>query len=197
MKKILVLTTLFSVCFGKYSDYMTKLIDQKEIDRKIRTVAKEISKEYEGKRLVVISVLKGAIFVSVDIMSHLDIPYEIEFVKCSSYRGAVNRGTLDIRFLNEIKVKDKHLLIIDDIYDSGKTMISLMSKIQEKEPASIKTLTLLHKKVSRDSMYVPDYVLFEIEDRFVIGYGLDFKEYYRGLKGIWVLHPPFPLPFEQ
>lgn len=197
MRQLLGLCLIFSIYFCDSSDIMTMLIDQKEIDKKIQCLAKEISQEYNGKRLVVMSVLKGAIFISADIMSHLKIPYEIEFVRCSSYSEGIHRSKLCLRFLNEINIKDKHLLVIDDIFDTGNTMLAIVDEIKKKGPASIKTLTLLQKNVQRETQYYPDYVLFEIENQFVIGYGLDYREHYRGLKGIWILHPPYHIPFEN
>ena len=166
-RRILFVTLLITSAFCGSSSSMTKLIDQQEIDAKVKVVARELSQEYQGRRLVVMSVLKGAIFISADIMGQLDIPFEIEFVKCTSYRGGLHSGKLDVRFLNEINIENKDLLIIDDIYDSGKTMLTLIDRVKQMKPASIKSLVLLKKRVTRESKYEPDYTLFEIQDRFV------------------------------
>ena len=151
-------------------------------------ISETLNREYEGKELFIIAILKGSLCLVSDLVRHLNGPNDIEFIRCESYgmKGHL-RGTLRIIGLEQLKLEGKHVLIVDDIFDSGNTIAGVLSRIQEMKPASLKTLVLLSKRVPRKMPYQPNYVLFEIEDRFVVGYGLDYKEHFRGLKGVYAL----------
>jgi hypoxanthine phosphoribosyltransferase len=169
--------------------YLEPLITQCEIEQKIVEVAKVINQDYAGKKLVIVANLKGAIVLAADLMRELTCPFSLEFITCSSYgmRG-VSRGELTITGLDAIHCEGKDVLVIDDIFDSGATMSTVVKKMQEKNPASVKSLVLLEKNTKRRAVdYRPDYVLFQIDDYFVVGYGLDYEEYFRGLKGVYNL----------
>lgn len=162
------------------------LISPETIDHRLQVVARDIEKEYHGKELVLVPVMKGAMCITSDLMRHLHIPCTIECVRASSYgQHGTKRGLLTITGMDQLDLSSKHLLVIDDILDSGYTMRGIVEHLQQKNPKSIKTLVLLSKNVSRSSLFCPDYVLFDIADRFVVGYGLDYKEYYRNLPGIY------------
>lgn len=167
------------------------LISQEQIAKKIKEVSHKIEKDYEGKHLVIVMVLKGAICLVADMIREIDLPLDVETVQCSSYgsRGEV-RGKLQVIGAEDLNVEGRDVLLVDDIFDSGQTMKTLLETIQEKSPSSLKSCVLLYKHgVPKVCDYRPDYVLFDIENQFVVGYGLDFKERYRGLSGVFVLDP--------
>jgi hypoxanthine phosphoribosyltransferase len=162
------------------------LIGPEEIAGKLKEVAAKIDEDYQGEELTVIVVMKGALCVSADLIRHLHVPSKIEYLKASSYgQRGTSRGELRITGLDAIELEGKHVLVVDDIFDSGHTMSGLISHLQNKNPKSLKSLVLLEKNIPRTVEYRPDYTLFSIENRFVVGYGLDYKEYYRGLPGIY------------
>jgi len=168
------------------------LIDKSRIAETLREMAKAIQRDYKGKELVIVMVLKGSLCLVADLIRELDLPLDIEVVQCSSYgaKGA-ERGELEIIGLDRLHIQHKDVLVVDDIFDSGHTLTKLLGALKAKHPKSIKSLVLLLKKVARSTEYLPEYVLFEIENLFVVGYGLDYKERYRGLSGVYVLegHP--------
>ncbi len=177
------LLILTSVCFA--SD-LKLLISPDEIAQKISQTAAQIDKDYEGERFTIIMVMKGAFCVTADLIRQLKTPTVIEYIKASSYgaNGDV-RGDLTITGLDKLQLGCKNVLIIDDIYDTGATMQAIVKEVEAKNPRSLKTLVLLSKNVPRQTTYRPDYVLFDIENHFVVGYGLDYKELHRGLPGIY------------
>ncbi len=164
------------------------LISEQSIISKISEIADKLNTEYRDKELTIVMIMKGAICLVADLIRHIQIPCSIEFIQASSYgaRGA-KRGELTIFGLENIQLAKKHVLVVDDIFDSGATLSEVMNRLKVQDPKSLKSLVLLSKKVPRKTEYNPDYVLFEIEDRFVVGYGLDYKEHYRGLPGVYAL----------
>ena len=124
------------------------------------------------------------------MIRELDLPLDVQVVQCSSYgaRGT-QRGELTIFGLDRLNIHNRDVLIVDDIFDSGHTMNALIDALKQKQPRSIKSLVLLSKNVPHISDYRPEYVMFDIENLFVVGYGLDFKERYRGLDGVYVYDP--------
>jgi hypoxanthine phosphoribosyltransferase len=189
---IAFMMTLTTIC---YANDLDLIISKEEIASKIDEVATQINQEYQDKELTVIMVMKGAVCVTADLIRQINVPLTIEYVSASSYghRGTTG-GELTIRNLKRLDLKGKDVLLIDDIFDTGKTLVTLVKEIQKKQPNSIKTLTLLVKDVPRKTNYLPDYVLFTIPNRFVIGYGLDYKELYRNLPAVYAFPndtPPF------
>jgi hypoxanthine phosphoribosyltransferase len=170
--------------------HLKPLIPKEAISEKLRETARQIQSDYKDKDLVVIMVMKGALCVAADLIRELDLPLDVQFVQCSSYgaRGT-QRGELSVFGLERLNIHNRDVLIVDDIFDSGHTMGALMEALKQKQPRSIKSLVLLSKNVPHVSDYRPEYVLFDIENLFVVGYGLDFKERYRGLTGVYVYSP--------
>jgi hypoxanthine phosphoribosyltransferase len=191
MKKLLFTGIMMVASLGLAHDYdldkskVKLLISSEQIDAKVKDVAHRINDEYTGKEVIVISIMRGAIFFTVDLMRELTIPYTLEVVKCHSYGTDNKRGELKIDGLDKIDVANKHIIIVDDIFDTGTTMKAVKEAVMKKNPASLKTVLLLVKNVAHVGGITPDIALFEIEDHFVFGYGLDYKEYYRGLRGIY------------
>lgn len=164
------------------------LVTPQQIAERIREVASQLAVEYKGRELTLVMILKGSFILVADLMRALPIPTQLEVVSASSYgaRG-IERGELTVSGLDKIAVEGRHILLVDDIFDSGKTLSTVAGALQERKPASLRTLVLLEKKLARTAPFRPDYVLFHIENQFVVGYGLDFKEQYRGLPGIGIV----------
>lgn len=123
-----------------------------------------------------------------DLLRHLHLPVCLETVQVASYgEGGIVKGEQEVLGVETLNVEGKHVLLVDDIFDTGETIAELVRKIQEKKPASLRSLVLLSKDVPHQTDFRPDFALFDIEDRFVVGYGLDYKEYYRGLPDIYAI----------
>ncbi len=164
------------------------LLDEQVIARRVAELADQISAEYEGKKLLLICVLKGAVIFTSDLMRRLKIPVEIDFIAVSSY-GSDTASSGVVRILKDLEssIRGKDVLIVEDIVDTGLTLNYLQKNLLSRQPRSLKVVTLLDKPARRQVEFIPDYCGFEIPDRFVIGYGLDFNEDYRQLEGIYVL----------
>lgn len=161
------------------------LISAEQIDKRVKEVADDLNKAYSGKEIIMVSIMRGAMFFTVDLMRELKVPYKLEVVKCHSYGTDNKRGELVIDGLEKIDVSGKDVVIVDDIFDTGNTMKAVKEAVLKKNPLSVKTVLLLVKKVPHVPGINPDVALFEIDNFFVFGYGLDYKEYYRGLRGIY------------
>jgi hypoxanthine phosphoribosyltransferase len=172
-----------------YSDEQFDLIlSEEEITNRISTISEKINSEYKGKSIVAIVVLKGALCFAVDLIRQLDDPVSIECIRCSSYKGTERGDVVKITGIDDIDIKGKDVLVIDDIFDSGNTLKHVMQQLQEQNPSSIKSIVLLNKDADRiDDVISPDISLFHIENKFVVGYGLDYYENLRGLRGVYVL----------
>ena len=166
------------------------LIDEDDLQRRIAELGDEISADYRGRDLLLLGVLKGAVFFMSDLMRRLTIPCEIDFMAISSY-GASTDSSGVVRILKDldINIEDRHVLVVEDIIDSGLTLSYLMRMLESREPASLEICALLTKPERREIDVDVRYTGFEIPNRFVIGYGLDFAERYRNLPYVAVLHP--------
>lgn len=176
---------------------MDILIPSTEIAAKIKETAVQISKDYCNRHLTVVLIMKGALCLTADLIRELStsLPFTLEFIQASSYghRGMV-QGDLVLSQASSLEVHGRDVLLVDDIFETGHTLLGALEHIQAFSPQSIKTLVLLSKPVPRKTDYRPDYVLFDIPNRFVVGYGLDYKERYRGLRDICAFpddKPPF------
>ena len=166
------------------------LIDADALGARIAELGAEISADYEGRDLLLIGVLKGAVFFMADLMRKLTIPCEVDFMAISSY-GASTDSSGVVRILKDldINIEGRHVLVVEDIIDSGLTLSYLMRNLESREPATLEVCALLTKPDRREMEVPVRYIGFEIPNRFVIGYGLDFAERYRNLPYIGVLHP--------
>ena len=166
------------------------LIDAETLQNRIRELGEEITSDYEGKELLLVGVLKGAVFFMADLMRQLSIPCEIDFMAISSY-GAATDSSGVVRILKDldINIAGRDVLVVEDIIDSGLTLSYLMRNLQARKPASLEVCALLTKPERREIEVPVRYVGFEIPNKFVIGYGLDFAERYRNLPYVGVLHP--------
>ena len=169
---------------------MEVLLTAKQIEERIKELAEKISEDYRGSKILVIGVLKGAVIFLSDLVRHLTIPVEIDFMAVSSYGADTNSsGVVQILKDLEQSIKDKEVLIVEDIIDTGLTLAYLYEYLLRRGPKSLKVVTLLDKPDRRQVSFNPDYCGFKIPDRFVIGYGLDFNENYRHLADLRVLEP--------
>jgi hypoxanthine phosphoribosyltransferase len=166
------------------------LIDQHALQRRIAELGEEISADYTGRDLLLVGVLKGAVFFMADLMRGLSIPCEIDFMAISSYGDSTDSSGV-VRILKDldINIEGRDVLVVEDIIDSGLTLSYLMRNLEAREPASLEICALLTKPERREIEVPVRYVGFEIPNRFVIGYGLDFGERYRNLPYVGVLDP--------
>ncbi|MEG1104564.1 MAG: hypoxanthine phosphoribosyltransferase [Oscillospiraceae bacterium] len=173
-----------------HEDVLKVLLTEEEIAAKVADMGKQISKDYAGKNLMLVTVLKGAVVFLADIMREIDIHAEIDFMVVSSYgAGVKSSGVVKIIKDLDVALEGKDILIIEDILDSGLTLNYIKDLLIGRNPASIKIATLLDKPIRRKVDLQADYVGFVVPDEFVIGYGLDFDEKYRNLPYIGVLKP--------
>jgi hypoxanthine phosphoribosyltransferase len=165
------------------------LIGEEQLQTRIRDLAREINADYAGRELLLVGVLKGAVFFMADLMRSITVPCEIDFMAISSY-GASTDSSGVVRILKDldINIEGRHVLVIEDIVDSGLTLSYLVRNLESREPASLEVCALLTKPGRREIDVDVRYVGFEIPNRFVIGYGLDFAERYRNLRYVGVLH---------
>jgi hypoxanthine phosphoribosyltransferase len=161
------------------------LISKEQIDSRIQEIARQIESDYQGQKITLVMVLKGAICLAADLLRELALPCSLEYVQASSYNGEA-AGALTLKGLEDLSLAGRHVIIVDDIFDTGATMTKIQQELAKQNPASLKTLVLLLKNRPRTLAGEPDYVLFRVEDEFVIGYGLDYKELYRGLPGVYI-----------
>jgi hypoxanthine phosphoribosyltransferase len=166
------------------------LIDRDVLQQRIQELGEQISTDYTGRDLLLIGVLKGAVFFMADLMRNLTIPCEIDFMAISSYGDSTDSSGV-VRILKDldINIEGRDVLIVEDIIDSGLTLSYLMRNLEARSPASLEICSLLTKPERREADVPVRYIGFEIPNRFVIGYGLDFAERYRNLPYVGILDP--------
>lgn len=166
------------------------LLTAEEIASIVKSLADQISRDYVGKELILVCILKGAFMFLSDLIRHLHIPVKIDFVRLASYgAGMKSSGLVEISKDIEIPIEGKDVLIIEDIVDSGRTLQFLKERLALSNPRSIKICALLDKKARREVKIEADYLGKEIEDIFIVGYGIDFNEGYRNLPEIYYVTP--------
>jgi hypoxanthine phosphoribosyltransferase len=171
------------------ADVAEVLIEEASLQARIEELGRQISADYDGRDLLLVGVLKGAVFFLADLMRELTVPCEIDFMAISSYGDATDSSGV-VRILKDldINIEGRDVLVVEDIIDSGLTLSYLMRTLEAREPATLEVCTLLTKPARREIDVSVRYVGFEIPNRFVIGYGLDFAERYRNLPYVGVLH---------
>jgi hypoxanthine phosphoribosyltransferase len=158
------------------------LVQPDDLSRRVRELGRQISADYAGRDLLLVGVLKGAVFFLSDLMRHIAVPCEVDFMAVASYGSATDSSGV-VRILKDLDValEGRHVLIVEDIVDSGLTLQYLLRNLGARNPASIEVCALLTKPERRKVQLEPRYVGFEIPNRFVVGYGLDHAERYRNL----------------
>ena len=169
---------------------LNPLFSQEQIASIVQQLADRISKDYQGRELVLVCILKGAFMFLSDLVRHLQIPVQVDFVRLASYgSGMKTSGKIEITKDIEITLEKKDVLIIEDIIDSGRTLLFLKDRLARQKPRSIKICALLDKKARREVEMEADYLGMEVEDIFIVGYGIDFNENYRHLPEIYYVTP--------
>ena len=165
------------------------LIEAADLRARVAELGEEITADYTRRDLLLIGVLKGAVFFIADLMRHLQVPCEVDFMAISSYGAGTDSSGVE-RILKDldINIAERNVLVVEDIIDSGRTLRYLMRNLQARQPASIEICSLLTKPARREIEVPGRYVGFEIPNRFVVGYGLDFAERYRNLPYVGVLN---------
>jgi hypoxanthine phosphoribosyltransferase len=169
----------------------TKYLNRHEIDAAVQSLANRINADYEGKQVVLVGVLKGAIVFMADLIRHLKVETEVEFVRLSSYgKARTSSGTVTILKDIHSDIRGKHVLIVEEIIDSGRTLKFLYERLLASGPASVEIVTLLDKASKRVVEVPVKYVGRPIDDQFLIGYGLDLEEKCRNLPDVYYLKYP-------
>ena len=164
------------------------LVEEEEVDKRIRDLGEQISKDYEGKEVHLICVLKGGVFFMCELAKRITVPVSMDFMSVSSYGdGTASSGVVKIAKDLDETLEGKDVLIVEDIIDSGRTLSYLIEILKKRNPASIRLCTLLDKPERRVTDVKVDYVGFNIPDEFVVGYGLDYDQKYRNLPFIGVV----------
>jgi len=164
------------------------LIDEETLSARVAELGAEVSADYQGRDLLLIGVLKGAVFFMADLMRHITVPCEVDFMAISSYGDSTDSSGI-VRILKDldINIEGRDVLVVEDIIDSGLTLSYLMRNLESREPASLEVCALMTKPDRREIDVPVRYIGFEIPNRFVVGYGLDFAERYRNLPYVGVL----------
>lgn len=180
-----------------HKDLAEILVSEAQIKTRLATLAAEVDKTYAGQEITAIAIINGALLFTADLLRLINRPVRLDCVRVSSYRNATSAVTEpQLRSSLTIDIENRHVLLIDDILDTGKTLAMVVNLIGALKPASVRTCVLLDKRGRREVPFDADFVGFEIPDRFVVGYGLDFAERYRNLPCIGVLKPALQNPPE-
>ena len=172
-------------------DIQKILITEEQIQRRIAEMGQELTREYADKFPVIVGVLKGVVVFFADMVRQIKVPCQMDFLWISSYQGTDSTGQMVVKRDVGVDVKDRHVLILEDIYDTGNSLDFTVRHLLEKQPASLKICTLLDKPERRKPGITlkPDYVGFTVPNEFVVGYGLDYNEEYRNLPYVGILKP--------
>lgn len=171
-------------------DIQEVLFSQQQLEERVSQIAQEITRDYAGKEIVLISVLRGSFVFMADLCRHIDLPCTIDFMSVSSYgKGTSSTGQVQITKDLSGDISGKHILVVEDILDSGNTLSYLLKLLEQRKPASIRLCTMLDKPERRVKPVEVHYSGFTIPDAFVVGYGLDYAEHYRNLPYIGILKP--------
>ncbi|WP_207729352.1 hypoxanthine phosphoribosyltransferase [Clostridium sp. 'deep sea'] len=166
------------------------MYSEEQIKKRVSEIAAQISVDYQSKDVLLVCVLRGSIIFTADLIREISIPVKVDTIAVSSYGNSTESSGV-VRLIKDLDetIKDVHVLIVEDIIDSGLTLQYLINMLKQRNPASVKVCTLLDKRERRMSNVIPDYAGFIIPNEFVIGYGMDYGEYYRQLPYIGVLKP--------
>lgn len=165
------------------------LITEQAIAGRVAAMGRQISADFEGQEILCIGLLRGAFLFMADLVRHLSLPVEVEFIRCSSYGKATkSSGEVEIEFARKpATIAGRHILLVDDILDAGHTLHAVKEQLLARGAASVRTAAFLDKPSRRQVPFQADYRGFEIEDRFVVGYGMDFEERFRNLPYVALL----------
>ncbi len=165
------------------------LIAEGQIARRVRSLSRQIERDFRGREMVIVSLLNGTVMFLADLIRHINLPLRLDFIGVSSYGSGTQSGELVFTKELRLDVKGRDVLLVDDILDTGRTITRVLEKLRPLKPRRIRTCVLLNKPARRVEKVEADYVGFNIPDYFVVGYGLDFAERYRNLPFVGVLKP--------
>ena len=173
------------------NDLKEILVTEEQVQAKVKELAKQLSKDYAGKDPVFVGVLKGVVIFFADLVRNVEIPCEIDFMSIASYSGTNSTGRTEIRKDLSVDIKGRHVVILEDIFDTGTSLSFTVNHLLNKQPASLAVCTFLDKPERRKPgvTLVPEYVGYTVPNEFVVGYGLDYNEHYRNLPYVGVLKP--------
>ncbi|MGI6004244.1 MAG: hypoxanthine phosphoribosyltransferase [Christensenellales bacterium] len=172
------------------NDVQRILIAKEDVQKRVAELGAQLTKDYQGKNLLVLGILKGAVIFYSDLVRSIDLPLQMDFIGISSY-GAGTKSTGAVKFLKDTDqpIEGLDVLVVEDIVDTGLTLNYLLENLSARKPASLKTCCLLDKPQRREVVIEADYVGFKIPNEFVVGYGLDYNGLYRNIPDIGVLSP--------
>lgn len=173
-----------------YREFLREVLIQEDVlQKRVIELGAEISRDYQGKNLLLLCILRGGVMFMVDLMRHITVPHAIEFMAVSSYGAGKRESAGNVRITHDLKsdISNRHVLLVEDIIDSGNTVHSVLEMLATRKPASLKVCTLLDKAERREVDVPISYRGFTIPNKFVFGYGLDMDEYYRNLNFIGVV----------
>jgi hypoxanthine phosphoribosyltransferase len=182
-----------------YHEFLEEiLIDEQALQQRIAAVGREISRDYQGRDLHLVCILRGGVVFLADLMRHISVPHTIDFMAVSSYGAGARQSTGQVRITLDLKedISNREVLLVEDIVDSGYTIASVLGFLKTRFPKSLGVCTLLDKASRREVAVPIDYCGFSIPDKFVFGYGLDIDEYYRNLPFIGAVDPKRYYPAE-
>jgi len=168
---------------------MKLLVSEEDIKKRVKELAKQITKDYQDKSPIFIGILNGCYVFMADLLREIDLDVEVDFVKIRSYEADSSTGTIKFRKDISADINNRHIIIVEDIIDSGFTINFLVNRLKGSGPKSVAVASILFKKEVAKIDFEVDYVGFEIPPEFVVGYGLDYDEKYRNLKDVMVLEP--------
>ncbi len=169
---------------------MKTLLEKEALHAGVARMAKQIEQAYEGRQLTIVGVLTGSVVLMADMIRLIQLPMRVGVIQASSYRGATTeRGDLIINSELMIDISSRDVLLVDDIFDTGRTLTRVIEKMHEFGPNSIRSAVLLQKEGRVEVDYIPDFTAFNIPDEFVVGYGLDYEDMYRNLPYLAALEP--------
>ncbi len=173
-------------------DVVKVLITEREVRKRVKELGREISHDYEGKNPVLVTILQGAIVFLCDLMREVSIPITLDFLSVSSYSGQTHTGVVRILKDLDMSIENRHVILVEDIIDTGLTLDYIIRTLRERNPLDIRVCVLLDKRARRTVEVPIHYLGFEIQDGFVVGYGMDYEQRYRNLPFIGVLKREIP-----
>lgn len=168
---------------------MKILLNENQIGQGVDRLAAELKRDYGDRPVTIVAIMTGSLVLLADLIRRLEMPIRISLIQASSYRGGMTSGDLVIQDHMMLDIENRDVLLIDDIFDTGKTIVQVSQRLSLMKPASIKTAVFLHKQGTSAVTVTPDYTVFDIPNEFVVGYGLDYEDLYRNLPFVGVLEP--------
>lgn len=176
---------------------MKTLLSEQELQDGIAKLASQLSREYQDRPITFVAIMTGSLVLLADLIRRLEMPIRVSLIQASSYRGGTESGDLTVDDSAMLDIEGRDCLLVDDIFDTGKTLTKVTERLLGMKPASLRSIVLLYKEGRQTYPLEPDYFIFKIPDEFVVGYGLDYQDLYRNLPYVGVMeqadieaHPP-------